>query len=606
MRHEATVGLVLCILLVASLSAFTQPTTQPEDALVLYLGVEGEPYEALNVGQYGGIVNLFAASDPSGWNPVTTSESHISMACHLFLRGLVDWFSTTREMYGDLAKSWEVSEDGLQVTFHLRRGLFWSDGVPFTADDVLFTYNDLHFNADVASGLRSNMRLPDGTLPVVYKVDDYTIRVMTSVPFRPLLNCFGGFIMPKHKLAQFVHKLNPRVPRGTFNESWLPDTSPEEMVSLGPFSLDSYVPGQHIIFRRNPNYYHFDQAGNRLPYIDGIAYHILENTDAALLRFLNGEIDAFGIRGTDIPFLKPREATGEFTVYIGGAGSGSRIFALNQDAEDEQLRSLFRQLEFRQAIAHALNKEAIVNLVWMGEARAVWSPTTMLSPFYAGRDEYGGPVTEKNAVIYDFDLPKAEALLDVCGILDNDGDGTREFEDGTPVEFTLNWAIQSSTWTESALIYAADLGKIGIRVNLNAIDWGSLVSSLFAGTWESLLIGLSGGEDPHGGSNVFTTTGRLHFWHFSAASGDPYPYEERFDELYALGAGTFDVDEAFEYYKEIQTRFAAEDLGVIYTVSPGSAFAVRNKFGNAEIFQLADDFQGSEICHLIYMKEATD
>ncbi|MFC2106191.1 ABC transporter substrate-binding protein, partial [Candidatus Bipolaricaulota bacterium] len=218
----------------------------------------------------------------------------------------------------------------------------------------------------------------------------------------------------------------------------------------------------------------------------------------------------------------------------------------------------------------------------------------------AGREEHGGPITERDAVIYDFDLEEAAALLDKCGIFDTDGDGIREFEDGTPVEFTLNWNIGSATWTDCAAIHAVDLEKVGIRVILDAINWNSLVTNLFSGTWEAIMIGLAVGEEPHGGVDVFSPGGRLHFWHYSAAEGDTTPYEERIDQLFRLGASTFDLDVVFEYYKEFQILFAAEDLGLIYTDSPGNPFAVYDKFGNAELFTLAGDYEGYGVIELIY------
>lgn len=591
-----------CGLLIGTITAFSQQTLPPpEDAIVHQLGIEGTPYEELEVGRPGGEIHFATYSDPSGWNPVVTAEAAIAQACSFFLRGLIHQYGTTETLYGELARSWEVSEEGLQITFHLRRGLVWSDGAPFTADDVLFTYNDLHLNEDVDSGMRRGLRLPSGEFPTIEKLDDHTILVTSPETYRPLLHYFGVFIMPKHKLAPFVHKLNPNVPPGTFNEMWRMDTPSEEIVGLGPFLLESHVQGQRIVFRRNPHFYHFDQAGNRLPYLDRIVLDIHQNLDVTLLQFLNGQVDAVRLRGEDLPLVKPKEVAKGFTVYDGGLDSGQRFFAVNQDAQDERLRSLFRKLEFRQAIAHALDRETIINLVYMGQAIPVWSPVPIRSPFYAGRETYAGPITDEDAVIYEFDLEKAAVLLDECGIFDTDGDGIREFEDGTPVQFTLNLAVESTSWSESALIYAADLEKIGLRMVLDAAAWNALVTSLFTGNWETVLIGLDTGTDPHGGlGGTFAPDGRLHFWHFSATEGDAYPYEERYAELRDLGASTFDLDEVFDYYKEFQILFASEDLGIIYTVCLRDPFAVCNEFGNAEIIALVGAYADAEVLRLLY------
>jgi peptide/nickel transport system substrate-binding protein len=604
MKLKVVFPLACCVLLVGALATFAQQSVPlPEDPLIHQLGVENEPYEALEVGVRGGAIRSAIYADPSGWNPVVTAEAGITQVCSLFLRGLVNEYGVTETLYGELARSWEVSEDGLQITFYLRRGLLWSDGVPFTADDVLFTYNDLHLNEDVDSGLRGGLRLPSGDFPTIEKLDDYTILVTSPEPYRPLLDYFGAFVMPKHKLAPFVHKLNPDVPPGTFNETWRMDTPLEEIVGLGPFLLESHVQGQRVVFRRNPYYYHFDQAGNRLPYLDRIILDIHENLDVTLLQFLNGQVDAVLLRGTDLPLMKPKEVAKGFTVYDGGLTSSLRFLAVNQDTQDDHLRLLFRKLEFRQAIAHALDKETIVNLVHMGQAIPIWSPVHVRSPYYAGREEHGGLLTDQDAVIYDFDLEKAAILLDECGVFDTDGDGIREFEDGRPVEFTLNWPIESITWTQAALIYATDLEKIGIRLVLDAVAWNALVTSLFTGEWEAVMIGLDSGRDPHGMlTGVFVPDARLHFWHYSAAEGDAYPYEERYAELRHLGATTFDIAKVFDYYKEFQIRFATEDLSVIFTTCMQDPFAVYNRFGNAEIIALTGGYEDAEVLQLLYAR----
>ena len=134
-----------------------------------------------------------------------------------------------------------MAEGGLGILFHLRRGLRWSDGMPFTADDVLFTYNDLILNEDIASANRDLLRLPGGGFPEIEKLDSHTIRVTSPAVFRPLLDAFTLPVLPKHKLASFIHKLNPDVPAGTFNCAWGVDTPVEELVGMGPFLVLSLI-----------------------------------------------------------------------------------------------------------------------------------------------------------------------------------------------------------------------------------------------------------------------------------------------------------------------------------------------------------------------------
>ena len=498
MEESRLCVLVLCVLLLGiAPTAARGQADPPEDALAVHLGVPGQPYEMCQPGKQGGTFTYAGYANPSSWNPVVTAEAGIINICSFFLMGMINDYGATGEMYGELAKSWEVSEDETEIIFHLRRGLTWSDGVPFTADDVLFTYNDLHLNEDVNSGLRGALRLPKGGFPIIEKLDDHTVRVSASEPFRPLLGYMGALILPKHILAQYVHKLNPQVAPGTFNTVWTADTPPELLVGLGPFLLERFDYDQHIVFKRNPYYYHFDQNGCRLPYLDTLVLRIDKNIDITLLSFLSGAVDAVLLRGPDLPFMLPKAATQGFMVYLGGAETGARLLALNQDAADENLRWLFRQFAFRRAVAQSIDKEAVVDLVYAGQAVPVWLPTPRQSPFYVRREGYAGELREAEVGFPEFDLDEARRLLDECGIVDTDRDGVREFEDGRPVEFTLNWPVESSSWSQSAQIYATDLEKIGVRVILDALNWNTLVGNLFAGDWEAILIGLDYGLDPH-------------------------------------------------------------------------------------------------------------
>jgi peptide/nickel transport system substrate-binding protein len=191
--------------------------------------------------------------------------------------------------------------------------------------------------------------------------------------------------------------------------------------------------------------------------------------------------------------------------------------------------------------------------------------------------------------------------LDGCGILDADGDGIREFADGTPVEFTLNWPAESTSWGQSAQIYADDLAKIGVRLVLDALEWNSLVTNLFAGQWDAVLIGLDFGYDPHSAlSGAFAPNSRLHFWHYSAAEGDAYPYEQRYEELRRLGTETYDLDKVFDYYSEFQTTYLDEDLGVLYTVALLNPFAVYDVFGNADLIAAVEGYGSREVLQLLY------
>jgi len=586
-------------------------TLDQTDYIVIPLGVEGTSYEHLSAGTRGGTFYASSISKPKGWNTVVAHENSTTQYTNLMMRGLIDIDPTTAAIVPELAKSWDLSEDGLEIVFHLREGLQWSDGEPFDADDVLFTFNDLYYNLDVDTDTRDILRLPDDTFPVLEKIDPYTIRVTLSVPFRPILNALGASIMPEHALADSVHKLNPDVPAGTFNSTWTLDTDPSELVGMGPFMLESYFAGQGVTFRRNPYYYHVDPNGVQLPYLDRYVVLTVENQDVSVLRFRNQELDAFAARASDLPILYEEAEVKDFTVLVDPdvAVFGTSWIGINQDygraeGTDENLRTLFRDLRFRQAIAHALDKETIIQNVYSGLAVPQWSPVSYLSPFYAGRETYGGPVTERDAVVYEFDLDQSRALLDEIGITDQDGDGWRDFEDGSPVKIEFN--TNPNTVREGiCLIVTDDLREIGLDVTFQPIEFNTLVDRLYSSTLQMVLLGLGGSSEPNSGANVYRSTGGLHFWHYSAAEDDIYDIELRIDELLSAGVSTFDNDEAFEIYRDYQIEFTTNDLGLIFTVNPAFTYAYYNRVGNGNVANpIATPSGGNGLTmDLIYMKD---
>jgi peptide/nickel transport system substrate-binding protein len=553
---------------------------QPADAKIIPLGVAGTAYENQEPGVQGGTMYVASISDPKKWNSVTAHET---------MRGMVDINPITGALEPELAKSWDISEDNLVITFHLREGLKWSDGEPFTADDVVFTFNDLIYNEDVETDTRDVLLLPDDTYPVVEKIDDYTVTVTLSMIFRPILNSIGTAILPEHALAKYVHKLNPDVPVGTFNSAWGLDTDPAELVGMGPFMVESYAPDQYVSLVRNPYYYHYDANGTQLPYFDKYVVLTVASQDVSLLKFRNGELDALGIRATDVPILKREEAVKNITVLVDPdvANYGTSWIGINQDiglaeGTHENMRTLYRTRDFRAAMAHLVDKQAMIDTLFNGLAVPQWSPVSYLSPFYAGRDYYGGPVTETDAVVFEYSLEKAGDLLDGIGIIDRDGDGWRDYEDGTRVEIEMNTNAGNTVREGVCLIVADRASKIGLKLNFIPVDFNTLVNKLFASTGEMIVLGLTGGNEPNSGANVYSSGGGLHFWHYDAAD-NPTETEKRIDALLDAAVATLDNDEAFEIYKEYQITLADDDLGLVYTINSAFTYAYSNTLGNANI-----------------------
>jgi peptide/nickel transport system substrate-binding protein len=558
----------------------------PVDALILPLGVEGTDYSELEEGVSGGILYVVVKNDPKSWNGTIAAETSTGWVTNRMHRGLLSYDPVGGGTALDFAKSRELSEDNLVLTFRLREGIMWSDGAPITADDVLFTFNDLILNEDIECIARDALTLPDGTFPVCEKVDDHTVTFTVSMVFRPLLDMLGFGLMPKHKLAQYVHRLNPAVPRGTFNGTWALDTPLDELVGNGPYVVADYEANTRIVMERNPFYYGYDASGTQLPYYDRIVAQIVPNEDTSLMKFRNGEIDVYSLRAHDIPILLPLSAANGFTILLTDvAGYGTRWFLINQDiglagGTDAAKRALYRNLEFRQALAHLIDKQTMVANVLNGRGVPLWSPVSVPSPFYAGRDSYGGPITEGNAVWYEYNPELAKLKLDALGVVDRDGDGWRDLPDRKPLRIVLNTS-DSTTSIGICLIFHDDLRAVGLDVAFQVVEFNTLVGRLFAGTGDIIALGLAGGNDPNGTRAIYSSCGRLHTYRYSACS-EPGPVDLRIDELFDLGAATLDLDTVFEYYAELQ-RLVAEQLGYVFTVQGSFEYAYYNYVGNASV-----------------------
>jgi len=483
-----------------------------------------------------------------------------------------------------LAKSWEISEDGLTITFHLRQGLQWSDGEPFTADDVVFTFNGVIFNEDVRTDYR-DVLMVEGQLPTCEKVDDYTVKFTLAAPFRPFLRQIGGAIYPAHKLKNLSRVYNPDADPEALNSVWGVDTPPEEIVGMGPFRLKEFIPDQLVVLERNPYYWKVDPQGNRLPYLDGIKFVIVGGADAEMLKFRNGELDVYAPRPEDLSTLIAEAEQKGFEVRIDPTKPmfGTTWIVFNQDCPNEKLKEYFRMVEFRRAMAHLVDKQSIIDNVYLGLAVPQWSPVSILSPFYAPE------VVAK----YEYDPDAAAQLLDQIGLVDQNGDGWRDLPDGTTFEFELNTNVGNTVREQICQIFADDCAKVGIKVNFNPINFNALVTKLLGSEYEAVLLGLTGSSEPNSGANVYRSCGGLHFWRYSECE-NPRPFQQRIDELYDLGVKTYDFDEAYQYYAEFQKLFS-ENVDLIFTVNMVFRYALyKNLKNTAEFSPLAGALGFSE------------
>lgn len=521
--------------------------------------------------RHGGILVMAILTDPKSFNPVVAKETSTTVVTGLIFEGLTRTNGVTTEVEPALAESWEVSENGLRWTFHLRPGVLWSDGVPLTASDVTFTFERLIYNSDIPASARDIFTI-EGTQIAVRAVDSKTVEFILPVPFAPFLRALNTEILPAHRVA-------PLVEAGIFTSSWGLDVNPEEVVGTGPFKLDEHLSGQYVRLVRNPKYWGRDGKGESLPYLDEVWMLIVTTQDVALLKFQEGALDLYSVRGSDYPILKPEEEKGSFTIYEAGPAFGTSFifFNQNQGMNDEtgvpyvepHKLAWFTDLRFRQAVAHAIDKQSLINIVMNGLG---FSQEAAMSPS-------AGFFHNPNVLTYPYDLDRARALLAEAGFVDSDGDGVLEDAHGNPLEFSLFTNSGNTERVQIATIIRKDLEQVGMKVHFTQLEFNNLVAKLNATyDWDAILLGLTGGIEPHFGKNVWYSSGHLHMW-YPKQEKPATPWEAEIDRLFDAGVQELDPQKRKQFYDRWQV-IVTEELPLIYTVLPPSIIAVRNRFGN--------------------------
>ena len=523
-------------------------------------------------GHFGGSLVLAVSSDPKTFNDIVSTDVYSGAITAMLFEGLTTADPFTLKVIPNLAKSWDVSPDGLQWTFHLREDVTWFDGVPFSADDVVFTFNDLIYNPDIPSSSKDVLTI-NGKPLKVDKIDEYTVRFTLPVKFAPFLRSMGQTILPKHCLSDTVKQKK-------FPFSWGIDTLPARIIGTGPFMLSEYHPGERLVFKRNPHYWKKSLQGESLPYLDKVIFLIIPDQQSQLLKFMDGELDSTSVSGSEYSLLKPLEAKKNFHIYEAGANYNSNFVALNQNPGinpnthrhfiDPVKLSWFTNPEFHRAIAHAIDKKKIIEILNNGFGLPQNGPMSPSSGFY-----YNPDVT-----VYDYNLDKARGLLKQAGFKYRDGNQILADPQGHQVEFNLYTADAGGTGrVQMAAIIRSDLESLGMKVNLVPVEFNTLVNKLMSSfDWDMVMIGLTGGVEPHFGQNVWYSSGGLHLWNPHQVK-PATPWEKRMDEIYDLGAQELDENKRKVLYDEFQ-RIVAQELPVIYTVLNVDMFAVRNKFGN--------------------------
>ncbi len=540
-RHTLQSSLVAVTLLGSALVAGTPPPPNP-----------------------GGAITIALTGEPKTLNPVLAADQATKDALSLLSADLVHINRRTLQTELALARSCVKSPDGRHFTIALREGLRFSDGAPLTADDVVFTFG-VHLDPRVNSPQR-DLLLIDGRPIIVTRLSALGVRVDLPAPYGPGDRLFDSFwILPKHKLERAYAE-------GRFAQTWALGSAPADLATPGPFRLKQYVPGQRLVFERNPFYWKRDEAGRPLPYLESLQITFVADQNAQLLRLLAGDVSAASrLRPEDLTRLEQVPA---LSVRDAGASLEYNFLFFNWTAP-APLGEWVHSLKFRQAVAHAIDRRAIVQLVYQGRGAPLSSQVTP-----------GNTLWQTDTLTqYAYDPPRARQLLQEAGFRTGAA-GSLVDRNGKPVEFSLMVSAGNQPRRKMATLIQEDLARVGIRLRLQATEFGVMMDAVLkTRKFEAALWGLvSGDADPNAEMNVWTSGGSLHVWNLKSGGGAAQrlePWEAEIDRLMTAQMTGTTFAARKPSYDRVQ-QLVASNLPVVFLASPHVLAAANRNLVNFE------------------------
>ena len=526
------------------------------------------------IGIYGGsLVASTIGEGPKTFNPFNTKDNISAMMSEIMYDGLLTTHPVTGQPIPKLAKSFSVN--GNDYIMHLRHGIKWSDGKPITADDVVFTWQNIIFDGFGNTSTRDSIII-DGKLPTVKKIDDYTVEFKTPQPFAPFIRMLSTPIAPKHIFE-------PAVKKGKeYFETFLStNIDPKTLVTSGAFKLKEYVPAQRVVFERNPNYYMINKNNQKLPYLDKLVYLIVGDINNEVLKFEGGELDTIGLQGANVARFKELEKHSNFKVYNLGPDTGTMFVSFNLNNRkdkngkyfvDLKKQRWFQDKNFRQAVDYAIDRKNMVLNIANGLAAPLYTAESLNSIYL-----------NKNLKPYDRNIEKSKDLLKKSGYWwDKKGHLMDKF--GNHVEFNLFTNAGNTEREAIGVMVKQDLEDLGMKVNFKPIEFNSLVNKLVnTSDWDIVIMGLTGSPlEPNGGKNVWMSNGTLHMFNqrpAGYAKDDRYSWEKELDYLYTQGALATTFEARKKFYDEYQ-KIVYEEKPFVYIYSPLRITAIRTKFKN--------------------------
>jgi peptide/nickel transport system substrate-binding protein len=540
-------GVIVSLVVVAALWLLWRSTARPANPTERATPVRG------------GQLTAGIRSDPKSFNSLVAADEPSVIVSSLLQARLVRINRATFELEPWLAEMWETTPDGRKYTLHLRPGVTWSDGVPLTSADVLFTFRAVR-DKSVESALADSLVVAGQPIEASAP-DDRTVVLTFAVPSGPGLRLLDALpILPKHKLETALAN-------GTFRTAWQTTTAPSEIVGAGPFVLKSYQTGQRVVLSRNERYWRKSADGTNLPFIDQLILEIVPEQTAGMLRLESGNLDMLQseLRPDDVASARKAAEIGNLKVIELGVGTDPDAFwfCLKPEAKKNDRRFAFVQRrEFRQALSNAVDREEFARVVFFDAAVPIWGPVT------PGNKTWFTP----NLTRYGPDLDRARALLRDIGLEDRDGNGVVEAADGTEARFTVLTQKGISASERGTQLLKERAAIIGIALNIAPLEAGAMIQRMLASDYDAIYMRLLMSDlDPAGNMDMWLSSGGAHVWNLTQAT-PATEWEKRIDDIMKVQAATVDRGRRQELFNEVQEIFA-ENLPVLYFAAPRLYYA---------------------------------
>ena len=487
--------------------------------------------------QSGGELRFCLRSEPKTFDPLKVEDDASVTVRYLTGGVLVRMNRQTQALEPQLAQSWKVSKDGKEITFKLRSGVSFSDGTPFSADDVAYTVKQL-MDPALHSPTGDAFRSGPGT--VATKIISSTQIAIT----------FPAPVAGLDRLFDQVPMMSAHSPK-------------KEMAVLGPFMVTDYKPGATVLLKRNPNYWKTDAQGRKLPYLDSIRLDIQPNRDVEMLRFRRGELDL--INSLDSEYFDKLASTSPQLVHDAGPSLDSEQLWFNQVGKapiPAYKKNWFRSANFRRAISEAINRDDLSRIVFRSHAQ----PAV-------------GPISPANKFWFDSKLhPQAYSPDAALKLLQTEGfrleNGTLKDREGNAVVFSIVTNSGNKYRERMAVLIQEDLRKIGMQVNVVTLDFPSLIERI-AQTfdYEAAMLGLTNMDlDPNEQMNVWLSSAENHQWNPQQKSPET-AWEGEIDRLMRAQAASADAKKRKESFDRVQ-EIVVEHAPFIYLINKNALSAI--------------------------------